>query len=146
MGNKNESKATRREPQPSAVSNGRARKEVGHHTCRKHNCSSGTATTRRKCKKFNMIMGQLMQIATCLVIIVGTAVNASRPVGKDTRGAWNRPSTGEISCIQGTWELTKMYGNFRREKRKKITRATKYSIPTVIFSSNIRFRTGWRWT
>ena len=35
MGNKNESKATRREPQPSALSKRQARKQAGHHTCRK---------------------------------------------------------------------------------------------------------------
>jgi len=74
MQNKNESKASRREPQPSTVSNGRARKD----TCRKSQLFFWTSNHEKKMQEIQRNnAGQWMQIATCVVIIVGTAVNAA---------------------------------------------------------------------
>jgi len=78
MENKNESKATRREPQPSVVSNGRERKEAGHHTCRKSQLFFWTSNHEKKLQEIRRNnAGQWMQIATCVVIIVETVVNAA---------------------------------------------------------------------
>jgi len=78
MDNKNESKATWREPQPSAVSKGRARKEAGHHTCRKSELFFWNSNHEKKMQEIRREnAGKWMQISTCVVIIVGTAANAA---------------------------------------------------------------------
>ena len=60
------------------MSNRRARKEAGHHTCRKSQLFFWNSNHEKKTQEIRRDnAGQWMQIATCVVIIVGTAVNAA---------------------------------------------------------------------
>jgi len=60
------------------MSNRRARKEAGHHTCRKSQLFFWNSNHEKKTQEIQRDnAGQWMQIATCVVIIVGTAVNAA---------------------------------------------------------------------
>jgi len=78
MDNKNESKATQRESQPSAVSKGRARKETGHHTCRKSQLSFWNSDHEKRMQEIRREnAGKWMQMVTCVVRIVETAAIAA---------------------------------------------------------------------
>jgi len=74
----NKDEETWREPQPSVVRKGEARKEAGHHTCRKSQLFFWNSKHEEKMQEVRRVNAcKWMQTIACVVIIVGTAANAA---------------------------------------------------------------------
>jgi len=109
MDYKDESTASQREPQPSAMRKGWAREEANHHTRRESQLLFWNIKHEKKIQEVRRrIACKWMQTLTCDVIMMGTVANAavSIPVvGHHTRGAWDQPQGGEISCTDNIGQM-----------------------------------------